>query len=208
LCGLVLCLVAAALIERPVTASIAKANPRIPIRPASEMMSKSMYGESLKISIPDEELLDQNGRTVHFYSDLIKGKVVVISFMFTSCRFVCPLQTTSLSNLQQALGERFGSRVHFVSISLDPETDNPKRLKDWALQSGAKPGWTFITGKKTRIDKVVRAFTGGSAEKGEHSPVIYLGNGSTNEWLRLNGLAETERLTELVEQVSGYVNPK
>jgi len=165
-------------------------------------MSDSRNSNSLKISIPDEELLDQNGRAVHLYTDLIKGKVVVVSFVFTSCGLVCPMQTIALSKLQRALGERFGSEVHFVSVSLDPETDNPKRLRDWSEQFGANSGWTFVTGEKTRIDKVTRAFTGGPAQKGEHSPAIFIGNDSTKVWLRVNGLARTERLIELIEYVN------
>ena len=205
-CAIGVCLIAGTAIARPVSASIAEYfNPGLTPHLLSEPMGDSRVSNSLKISIPDEELLDQNGRAVHLYTDLIKGKVVVVSFVFTSCGLVCPMQTIALSKLQQALGERFGTEVHFVSVSLDPETDNPKRLRDWSEQFGANSRWTFVTGEKTRIDKVTHAFTGGPAQKGDHSPAIFIGNDSTKVWLRVNGLAATERLIELIEHVSAPV---
>ena len=202
-CAISVFVIAGMSIARPVPASIAEySNLGLTLHLVSEPMSDSRNSNSLKISIPDEELLDQNGRAVHLYTDLIKGKVVVVSFVFTSCGLVCPMQTVALSKLQRALGERFGSEVHFVSVSLDPETDNPKRLRDWSEQFGANSGWTFVTGEKTRIDKVTLAFTGGPAQKGDHSPAIFIGNDSTKVWLRVNGLARTERLIELIEYVN------
>ena len=204
-CVIALYLIAGVSFARWVSASIAEHSTlTLTLDPVTELIGNSRNSESLKMSIPDEELLDQNGRAVHLYGDLIKGKVVVVSFMFTSCGLVCPMQTVALSKLQRALGDRFGNEVHFVSVSLDPETDNPKRLKDWAVQFGANAGWTFVTGEKTRIDKVARAFTGGPAEKGDHSTAIFIGNDSTKVWLRVDGLADTERLIEMIDQVSGH----
>jgi protein SCO1/2 len=94
-----------------------------------------------------------------------------------------------------------------VSVSLDPQIDNPERLKDWAVKFGVKSGWTFVTGDKARIDRVARAFTGGPAEKGDHSEALFIGNDSTQVWLRANGLAGTERLKEMVDRVSKSADP-
>lgn len=153
------------------------------------------------ISIPDEELIDQDNGKVRFYSELIKDKVVVVSFVFTSCGYLCPLQGATLAKLQAALGERFGRDVYFVSVSIDPETDSAKRLKDWADRFGASAGWTLVTGEKTRIDNVVRAFTGGAAAKGEHSAAIFIGNEREGSWIRVYGLAGVDRLTTFIDQV-------
>ncbi|HKY06087.1 MAG TPA: SCO family protein, partial [Blastocatellia bacterium] len=147
----------------------------------------------LSLSIPDVEVFNQDGKKVRFYSDLIRGKVAVISFGFTSCTYICPMQGETLSRLQAVLGNRLSKEVNIISVSLDPETDTPARLKSWGAQFGARPGWTFVTGKRSEIDKVAKAFTGGEALKGEHSPVVFVGSDRQGVWVRAYGLAEPER---------------
>jgi cytochrome oxidase Cu insertion factor (SCO1/SenC/PrrC family) len=156
----------------------------------------------LKPSIPDVEVLNQDGKRVRFYSDLIKDKVVVISFVFTTCTFICPMQGNNLSKLQALLGERLGKDVNMVFVSTDPETDTPERLKAWGTQFGAKRGWTFITGRRSEIDKVAMAFTGVVALKGEHSPVVFIGSDKTGIWIRTYGLADPEGLNKLIEEIT------
>src|SRR5262245_6486889 len=156
----------------------------------------------LEPSIPDVDVFDQDGKRIHFYSDLIKGKVVVISFLFTTCKLYCPMQGENLSKLQGALGARLGRDIYLITVSVDPETDTPERLKTWGAMFGAKPGWTFVTGAKPEIDKVSMALTGAVALKGEHSPVVYIGNDKTGIWTRAYGLHDTERFSKLIEEVT------
>jgi protein SCO1/2 len=61
-------------------------------------------------------------------------------------------------DLQEALGADFGTRVVFVSISLDPEHDTPEVLKDYAQFWGAKPGWVFLTGSPEAVRDVTRRY--------------------------------------------------
>jgi protein SCO1/2 len=153
-------------------------------------------------SIPDVDVFDQDGKRIHFYSDLIKGKVVVISFLFTTCKLYCPMQGENLSKLQGALGARLGRDVNLITVSVDPETDTPERLKAWGAMFGAKPGWTFVTGAKPEIDKVSMALTGALAIKGSHSAVVYIGNDKTGIWTRAYGLHDLERFSQLIEEVA------
>ena len=153
--------------------------------------------------IPDVELFNQDGKKIHFYSDLIKDKVVIVSLFFTSCSSICPMQGESLSRLQATLGDRLGRDVYLVSVSIDPERDPPERLKIWGLQFGAKPGWTLVTGRKSEIDKVAMALTGAPAVKGEHSPVVFVGSDKTGRWIRAYGLAEPARFASLIDEVTG-----
>jgi protein SCO1 len=141
-------------------------------------------------SIPDVPVVDQDGRTLHFYSDLIKGKpLVVVTFIFTTCVGICPMQGQSLDRLQAALGDRLGRDVHIVAISVDPETDTPARLKAWGAQFHARRGWTLVTGERQLIDQISTAFVGGRAAKGEHSPVTFVGSDVKSRWLRVYGLS-------------------
>jgi len=156
----------------------------------------------LEPSIPDVDVFDQDGKRIHFYSDLIKGKVVVISFLFTTCKLYCPMQGENLSKLQGALGARLGRDINLITVSVDPETDTPERLKAWGAMFGAKPGWTFVTGAKPEIDKVSMALTGAEAIKGAHSAVVYIGNDKTGIWTRAYGLHDLERFSKIIEEVT------
>src|ERR1044071_2568052 len=80
--------------------------------------------------IPDVALVDQNGRSVRFYSDMVKGKTVVVNFIFTSCTTVCSPMGANFAALQQRLGDR--SDVALLSVSIDPTTDTPARLRSWS----------------------------------------------------------------------------
>lgn len=150
-------------------------------------------------NIPDLEVYDQDGTKLRFYTDLIKGKLVVINFLFTSCEFICPMQGESFSKLQAALGKRLGRDVWLISISTDPESDTPVKLKGWGKLFGAKDGWTFVTGKQKTIERILEML-GVTATKTEHSPIALIGHGDKGSWIRAYGLSEPERFIELLDQ--------
>src|SRR5262249_41571128 len=83
--------------------------------------------------------------------DLLRGKVVLINFFYVTCGDICPLMTANLVQVQAALGERLGREIFMYSITLDPQTDTPKVLKQYAAGYGAKPGWYFLTGQDEEI---------------------------------------------------------
>src|SRR5437868_8166687 len=97
---------------------------------------------------PNVELTTQDGKTVHFYDDLIKGKIVAIDLIYTSCQYACPLETARLAQVQKKLGARLGSDIFFYSISIDPEHDTPKVLRAYMEKFHVGPGSTCLTGKK------------------------------------------------------------
>jgi len=121
---------------------------------------------------PAFALVDQRGRALSL-SDL-RGKVLAISFVFTTCSDSCPVVTAKMAEIQRRLGTDFGRRVRFVSISVDPLTDTPERLRAYAAKFGADvPGWSFLTGKPAQIDDVVRRF-GAHARRAENGSVDHL----------------------------------
>jgi protein SCO1/2 len=106
---------------------------------------------------PDFALTGQDGAPVTL-ADL-RGKVLAVAFIYTSCPDVCPLLTTKMAEVQDALGADFGRRVAFVSITVDPARDTPEMLKDYAAAHGADPrGWAFLTGAADDIRAVARGF--------------------------------------------------
>jgi protein SCO1 len=103
---------------------------------------------------PNVPLTTQDGTTVHFYDDLLKGKVVLIDLIYTHCVDSCPLETARLAQVQKMLGDRVGKDIFFYSITIDPAQDTPKVLKQYAQQYHTGPGWLFLTGKKADIDLI------------------------------------------------------
>lgn len=140
---------------------------------------------------PNTELTTQDGKKVHFYDDLIKGKIVAIDFIYTSCGYACPLETARLVQVQQKLGDRVGKDIFFYSISIDPEHDTPKVLKAYMQKFHVGPGWTFLTGNKEQIDllqKKLGVYTDPRINADGHLPHVLIGNEATGQWMRGNAL--------------------
>lgn len=150
----------------------------------------------------DVELLDQDGRKVRFYTDLLKGKTVVINAFFTTCTSVCPPMNRNLEKVQEALGARLGKDVFIVSISVDPATDTPPRLKEYAQRFHAKPGWTFLTGKKENVDWALYKVGQFVESKDDHTTIIIIGNETTGLWKKAMGMAKPAELIPIVESVA------
>jgi len=158
-------------------------------------------GYARKMVIPEVDVLDQNGNALHFYSDLIKGKTVAINFIFTNCTTICPPLAATFARVQKEMGDKVGRDVYFISISVDPLTDTPERLKAWGAKFKAGPGWTFVTGDKEQIDKLLYALGASVSRREDHSPTVIVGNDLKGVWTRTYGLARTTQLEELIMNV-------
>ena len=86
--------------------------------------------------IPNLTVTTQHGKPVKFYDDLVKGKIVIMSFIYTSCTDICPLTTARMAQLEEKLGDMVGREVFILSMTVDPERDTPERLKEYAEVSG------------------------------------------------------------------------
>ncbi|MFZ0889628.1 MAG: SCO family protein [Candidatus Binataceae bacterium] len=107
--------------------------------------------------LTDTKLVDQNGNTVSLES--LKGKPVVVDFIYTSCAGSCLMETAKLANVALRLGNDLGSKVTIVSITVDPEHDGPKQLLKYSHQQGAdEKGWYFLTGGPADVDRALAGF--------------------------------------------------
>jgi protein SCO1 len=185
-------------VKRKTTPRAATANDAI--APAATEKPADISPTSLRI--PDTAVLDQNGRKLNFYTDLVKGKTVIINFIFTTCTTICPPLTATFRRVQQELGERAGRDVHLISISVDPTIDVPERLKEFAAQFKAGPGWTFVTGNRLEIDGLLKALGAAVADKNDHTPMILVGNDAANYWTRTYGLAPASTLVKAVDEAA------
>jgi len=149
----------------------------------------------------DVELINQDGKKVHFYSDVLKGKTVIVNAFFTSCTSVCPPMNRNMEKIQEALGDRVGRDVFLVSMTVDPETDTPARMKEYAKKFHAGPGWLFLTGKKENLDWALYKLGQYVENKDDHQTVLIIGNEPTGLWKKAFGMANVAELVQVVESV-------
>ncbi|MGJ5181217.1 SCO family protein [Bradyrhizobium oligotrophicum] len=136
------------------------------------------------------QLLTQDGREVRFFDDLLSGKIVLINFMLTTCNDICPMLTENLARVQTLLGDNVGRSINMISLSVDPQHDDPAKLKAFADNFGVKPGWYFLTGAPPEIDPLLRRLAGYTTDRLDHSNVVIIGNVETGVWTKVFGMAE------------------
>src|SRR5215467_6592973 len=156
---------------------------------------------------PNVILTTQDGTKVRFYDDVLKGKIVVIDLIYTHCVDACPLETARLAQVQKMLGDRIGKDIFFYSISIDPNRDTPKVLKEYAEKYHAGPGWTFLTGKKSDIDLISKKLGLYSepdpSNRDGHTPSVLVGNEPSGQWIR-NSATDNPRF--LANMIGGWLD--
>lgn len=149
----------------------------------------------------DVELIDQDGQKVRFYTDVLKNKILAINTFFTTCTNICPPMNRNFEKMQDALGDRLGKDVFLVSITVDPETDTPTRLKEYGRRFHARPGWLFLTGKKENVDWALYKLGQYVETKDNHTSIFIIGNEPKGLWKKAFGLAKAEELIQILNDV-------
>lgn len=153
--------------------------------PAAE---KQPYKRSVEnYTVPDVTLVNQEGKRVRLREYLNSEQPVIVDFIFGTCTTICPVLSASFSNFQQKLGQD-SRKVRLVSISIDPENDTPKVMREYLRRYRAKPGWDFLTGTRADIDKVMYAFNAYIPNKMSHYPLTLIHAAGADTWTRIFGL--------------------
>jgi protein SCO1/2 len=158
------------------------------------------YQRSIEsLTMPDVVLLNQDGERVRFKTLMESDKPVIVDFIYATCTTICPVLSAGFSSMQRKLGP--DSRdVHLVSITIDPENDTPKIMKEYLERYGAKPGWDFLTGSRRDIDRVTEAFDAFFGSKMEHLPLNFIRTSPGGKWVRLYGLLSSRDFLEEVRK--------
>jgi len=159
-------------------AAATDATPKKPLSPGEIERARGYF--------TDTEMTTHDGEKVRFYSDVLNGRVVMINVIYTNCKGACPMLTQKLSMVSRELGDLFGSRVHFVSVSNDPERDTPEVLTEFAQKQGVNlDGWTFLTGPKADVDRVIKKIGLYTPQFEQHKSMILIGNTRTGHWQKV-----------------------
>ncbi len=156
---------------------------------------------------PNVPLITHEGTSVRFFDDLIRGKVVVINFIYTTCPDSCPLETARLAEVQRILGDRVGRDVFIYSITIDPQRDTPEVLAEYAKMYKAGPGWLFLTGKagditllRKKLGLYIPEIQDGS---NDHNLSLIIGNQATGRWMKRSPF---ENPYVLSRQIGGWLH--
>jgi len=146
-------------------------------------------------TMPDVVLVNQDGKKVHLKELLQSDKVVIVEFIFGTCTTICPVLSAGYTNLQQKLAPDT-QKVRLVSITIDPENDTPGVMKEYLKRYRAKPGWDFLTGSRSDIDKVMNSFNAYVSNKMFHTPLTLIRLPKDGKWVRVYGLMSTSEFME------------
>ncbi|GAB3772802.1 SCO family protein [Ramlibacter monticola] len=156
---------------------------------------------TVRIKLPDSLVVDQHGKAARFKSDIVGDRLVLVTFVYTTCTTVCPPLSALFADLQQRLGDKVGREVALVTITVDPVRDTPLRLKAYAAQYNAGPGWSFLTGRKQAIDEVLTALGVYTPNFADHPSVVLVGDPRSGEWTRFFGFPSSDQLLARVGQL-------
>lgn len=135
------------------------------------------------------------GKDVRFYTDLLKDRIVVISFFYTNCP-TAQASLTTLSRVQNSLGDQLGREILFLSISVDPEKDTLQAVRDYVGKFNPKKGWLFLTGKQANIEAINMRLGNRNLIPEFHIQVFLMGNLKTGQWMRLPEKAQADAVAE------------
>jgi len=141
--------------------------------------------------LSNRTLYTHTGRKVHFYDDLVKGRIVTVNLAYTRCTGSCPTGFRALAEVQSMLGEAAGKDVFMYTLTLDPEHDTPSVLREARKAYGAGPGWTFLTGSFDAVEEVRKSLgltdpdPRVDADRSQHSGMLVMGNDPMGRWCRV-----------------------
>jgi len=159
------------------------------------------------------ELRDQRGQAVDAPS--LRGRPVLLNFVFSGCSSTCPLQVRELAALHSALPADVRGAVRFLSVTVDPVHDTPQSLAEFARRMGADlPGWRFATGAPPQVEALtarMRAFDTrrGQPRPQDHRTSLYLFDAGGMLVQRFAGvpvdrIRVADELSRLVRQRPGH----
>jgi protein SCO1/2 len=151
-------------------------------------------------SMPSVKLIDHNDHA-HDIAKLFSENIVIVDFIFTSCRSVCPIMTAVMKKVYTLIGDRNDQPVLFISITVNPEEDTPKQLAENAKKTGSHANWLWLTGTSNDVAQVLQAFAININGKPEaHPPVLYVGK--EDYWLKWVGLPNADEVADAVNVLS------
>jgi len=149
----------------------------------------------------DRKVITHEGEEKRFYTDVLRDRVVLISFFYTNCPTADP-DSDKLAEIRKLLDGDFAERVLFVSVSADPERDTPEAVREYAKRHNAGKGWVLLTGDRETLHEINRRLGNAAPDPESHIRVYLLGNLKTGHWIRLNQYAPSVSVAEGLRSIT------
>jgi protein SCO1/2 len=165
-----------------------------------------------RLNIPNVPVTSQEGKRYSFYNDLVKDKTVLINFFYAECTGICPRMTSNLLKIQRALEDQMGRGTFIYSVSLKPEQDSPRKLREYAKMHGIKPdsGWLLLNAKRPDME-TLRERLGFKdsdpaldADVDQHTGILRFGTDVYDHWSGYPLLGKVETIAEMVRQLDPH----
>ncbi|MGE0918620.1 SCO family protein [Trichlorobacter lovleyi] len=171
--------------------------------PTAALAGDKKYKRSVEhYTVPNVVLINQDGKKVRLQTLLSGNEPLILDFIYGTCTTICPVLSAGFANLQNRLAIA-GQTPRLISITIDPENDSPRVMRDYLKRYRAKPGWTFLTGSRSDIDKTMHAFNAYIPDKMSHYPLNLIRSPRDGAWIRLFGIMSSSELMEEYKQVVG-----
>jgi cytochrome oxidase Cu insertion factor (SCO1/SenC/PrrC family) len=169
------------------------------------ILAGSLYAQDkpapVALLVPDIEVVNQDGRHVRFNSQVIDGRIAIVTGFFTTCSSMCPITQEKLSQVAKLLGSRLGKDVVIVSVSVDPQNDTPARMKDWGEKFHIGPGWALLSGNPAEVDTLLKSLGLAVPLPQRHQSALMVGS-TASGWVRVSSWTSAEKLAKLAESMS------
>ncbi len=181
--------------------NIAKVDPAAPHAHHKAMMKNtSSFKRSIqKYRIPKLTLLDKMGIKTPTSELFNKDKTQMVNFIFTTCNTICPVLSGTFSQLDKDI-VKLDKDIELISITIDPEFDTPKVLKDYGKKFKSSDKWKFFTGSREDIVTLQTAFNAYRGSKMNHEPITLLRKANTEKWTRIDGFASAKDLINEIKE--------
>ncbi len=151
------------------------------------------------IKLAEINMVDTNNKPVTLAKELNQGPVVV-NFIFTSCTAICPILSSTFSQVQKRFNEIKAPKLKLISFSIDPERDTPARLKEYAQKFNAGERWKFYTGTKPDMLNVEKIFSNYRGNKMNHLPYTFIRINNKSKWIRLKGFVSASAIIDEINK--------
>jgi protein SCO1/2 len=158
-------------------------------------------------NFPNVTLTTHENKTVRFYDDLVKGKIVLFNFFYTRCEGICVPATSNLKKVQRLLGDRVGRDIFMYSITLKAHEDRPEDLAAYVDGYGIGPGWTFLTGAPENTELLRRRLGFADLDPEvdrdvtQHSGIVVFGNEPYDSWSACPALLTPSEIVKAISWV-------
>lgn len=162
----------------------------------SQRRQQTYVRTAVEYEIPDLTLFDQHAQAVELRPLLLGNQAVMLEFSYTRCTDLCADQAVKFANLQRRTHQN-PQQVRLISISIDPQIDTPRVLKDYLDSFQAQPGWDYLTGELADIQRLMQIFDISPTNMITLKSSLLLHRAGAEKWIRIDGqVAATDLLRE------------